>query len=72
MTTNTRLPELTRPPIFIVLMEDEPLHTDEHPYCDDMTCPCQDDLAATLEQDPEDMPRISPRFQAMMDSLLPE
>lgn len=26
-----------------VIMLDPPLHTDEHPYCDDSTCPCQDD-----------------------------
>ena len=26
-------------------MEDELIHTDEHPYCDDPTCPCQDELA---------------------------
>jgi hypothetical protein len=25
-----------------VLMEDEPLHTDEHPQCDDPTCPCKE------------------------------
>lgn len=28
---------------FPVLMEDEPLHTDEHPFCDDPTCPCHDE-----------------------------
>lgn len=24
----------------VVLMEDEPLHTDERPWCRDVTCPC--------------------------------
>ena len=26
-----------------VEMEDEPIHTNEHPFCQDMTCPCHDD-----------------------------
>jgi hypothetical protein len=28
--------------VFVVWMLDELLHTDEHPYCDDETCPCQE------------------------------
>ncbi len=28
--------------IAIVLMEDELVHTDEHPLCDDLECPCHD------------------------------
>lgn len=24
-------------------MEDAPIHTDENPFCDDMTCPCHED-----------------------------
>ena len=26
----------------VVLMEDELVHTDEHPVCSDSTCPCHD------------------------------
>ncbi len=26
----------------VVLMEDEIIHTDEHPVCSDSTCPCHD------------------------------
>lgn len=26
----------------VVTMEDAPLHTDEHPFCSDMTCPCHE------------------------------
>ena len=28
--------------IAIVLMEGDLVHTDEHPYCDDLSCPCHD------------------------------
>jgi hypothetical protein len=31
----------TLPPI-IVPVEDEPVHTDAHPFCDDATCPCRE------------------------------
>jgi hypothetical protein len=24
----------------LICMEDEPVHTDDHPYCGDMYCPC--------------------------------
>jgi hypothetical protein len=27
----------------IVPMEDEPVHTDAHPYCSDASCPCRDE-----------------------------
>lgn len=27
----------------IVLMEDEMIHTDDHPFCHDATCPCHHD-----------------------------
>jgi hypothetical protein len=27
----------------IVLMEDELIHTDAHPFCSDFTCPCHQD-----------------------------
>ena len=27
----------------VVLMEDEPVHTDERPWCRDVTCPCHSD-----------------------------
>lgn len=26
--------------VIIVEIEDVPLHTDDHPYCNDLTCPC--------------------------------
>lgn len=26
----------------VVLMDDEPLHTDEHPFCGSESCPCHD------------------------------
>jgi Protein of unknown function, DUF488 len=29
----------------LVLMEDEPIHTEERPLCDDPTCPCHDFVA---------------------------
>jgi hypothetical protein len=29
--------------------EDEPIHTDDHPYCDDPTCPCH--LEETEEEE---------------------
>ncbi len=29
--------------VFIVMMEDAPVHTNEHPYCDDRLCPCHDE-----------------------------
>jgi len=29
--------------VYIVLDEDPILHTDEHPLCADLTCPCHDD-----------------------------
>ena len=27
----------------VVIMEDELVHTDEHPKCSDQTCPCHDE-----------------------------
>lgn len=33
--------------VFIVDMEDEPLHTNDHPVCNDPTCPCH----ATMHDD---------------------
>jgi len=27
----------------VIPMEDPLLHTDDHPYCDDLSCPCHDD-----------------------------
>ncbi len=29
--------------VLVVWMEDEKLHTDEHPTCSDPTCPCNED-----------------------------
>lgn len=29
-----------------VIMLDEPVHTDDHPYCADVTCPCHAELQA--------------------------
>jgi hypothetical protein len=29
--------------VFVVVMLDEMLHTDEHPTCSDPTCPCHED-----------------------------
>lgn len=31
--------------VLVVLMEDEKLHTDEHPTCSDPTCPCHEEEA---------------------------
>lgn len=33
----------------IVLMEDENVHSDERPFCDDPICPCKDDLEMFYE-----------------------
>ena len=49
---------------YVVLMEDELIHTDEHPECDDPTCYCHgesssveliiayEDVTATVELNP--------------------
>jgi hypothetical protein len=29
--------------IVVIRMEDEPIHTDTHPFCDDISCPCKED-----------------------------
>ena len=37
----------------VIPVEDEPVHTDEHPFCSDMSCDCHDDsqfIAEYLEQ----------------------
>lgn len=34
------IPEATERPVLIVWMEDELVHTDQHPQCADPTCPC--------------------------------
>ncbi len=35
---------------FLVLMEDEMIHTDDHPFCSiDPTCPCHEDPALISE-----------------------
>jgi hypothetical protein len=36
---------LPLPALIVITMEDELLHTDEHPYCDDPDCPCREELA---------------------------
>lgn len=33
----------------VVLMEDDLIHTDEHPYCSDRTCPCHRNSELDLE-----------------------
>ena len=33
----------------IVLMEDEVIHTDDHPFCDDPTCGCHENPALIAE-----------------------
>ena len=33
----------------IVLMEDEIIHTQEHPFCPDSTCPCREDQELLAE-----------------------
>lgn len=45
----SEIPELTTPPVFIVRMEDELIHTDEHPFCSDDPCPCHDDADLVRE-----------------------
>jgi hypothetical protein len=42
-TSEYTLPIITTPPVHIVLMEDEELHTPDHPFCPDVDCPCKDD-----------------------------
>lgn len=32
-----------------VLMLDEPIHDDLHPYCRDMSCPCHNDVELMLK-----------------------
>ena len=32
--------------LLVVLMEDEPLHTDDKPFCPDPACPCHEDREA--------------------------
>lgn len=33
----------------IVLMEDELVHTNEHPICGDPTCPCAQDMTEGID-----------------------
>jgi hypothetical protein len=40
------LPENTGYPILEVIMEDEIVHDDDHPECDDPTCPCHADTSS--------------------------
>ncbi len=37
----------------VVIMLDEPVHTDEYPYCDDPTCPCHADVERDLSAEEE-------------------
>ncbi len=34
----------------IVPMEDQIIHTQEHPYCNDLTCPCSEELQAKIAE----------------------
>jgi hypothetical protein len=29
--------------VVVIRMEDEPIHTEEHPFCSDLHCPCHED-----------------------------
>jgi hypothetical protein len=44
-----QLPELTEGLVHVVWMEDEQVHTDEHPFCGDSTCLCGEDSALVQE-----------------------
>lgn len=33
----------------VVTLEDEPLHTDDHPFCCDLVCPCHTVLASSTK-----------------------
>lgn len=33
----------------VIPMEDAPVHTVEHPFCDDMHCPCHHDVSLMEE-----------------------
>lgn len=35
--------------VFVVWMEDELVHTDEHPFCNDVTCGCHSDAQLNQE-----------------------
>ena len=50
MTQQTPIPELTTGLVHVVLMEDELVHTQDHPFCDNCMCPCKADEALFAEQ----------------------
>lgn len=35
--------------VLVIQMEDEIIHTDEHPFCGDEMCPCMDELYDEVE-----------------------
>jgi hypothetical protein len=47
-------------------MEDELVHTQEHPFCDDLTCPChtqeEESMLAASRVTEEDEPETRPPF----------
>jgi hypothetical protein len=52
----------TQQPI-VIPMEDELVHTDSRPYCDDVTCPCHD-------EDDDDARFMETLGTPLMDGLL--
>lgn len=45
--TTTNIPVTNDQPVLIVWIEegDEIIHDEQHPYCDDPTCPCWEDAS---------------------------
>lgn len=44
----------------LIPMEDEPVHTSSHPYCSDLSCPCQGERAwQALQAVPSYIERIA-------------
>lgn len=35
-------------PLPVVILEDDPIHTDPYPFCSDPTCPCHDDFPEAI------------------------
>ncbi len=41
--------ELHHIPRIVIPMEDELVHTEDRPFCSDLSCPCHDDLELLTE-----------------------
>ncbi len=57
--------ELHHIPAIVIPMEDEIIHTDEHPFCSDLTCPCHDDLGLLEELNNEVEDGLLTSWEAM-------